>query len=95
MPYLPLLFCRQNRLETDATAKTVDVRRNIVVDAYQMLGVDAPLNTASVAKIANVVTTANAVLTAHVNKLYRPWNIHKASLFLTLIFGVFRASFFY
>lgn len=74
MPYLPLHFYRQNRLETDATAKTASVQRNIIVDAYQMLGVDALLNTANVAKIAHVVTTANAVLAAHVNKLQIPWN---------------------
>lgn len=95
MPCLPLHFCRQNHLGTDVTAKTAGVQRNIIVDAYQRLDVDAPLSIASVAKIANVATTANAVLAAHVNKLQMPWYIPRASLFLTLIFGVFRASFFY
>ncbi len=80
MPYLPLHFCRQNHLETDATAKTACVLRNLIVDVYQRVDVNARLNTASAAKIASVVTTANAVLTALVNKLKKLW-VHPRLLY--------------
>lgn len=71
MPYSPRHFCRQNCLETDVIAKIADVLRNLSVDVYQRLGVDALLNIVNAAKIAGVVITVNAVLTVHASKLQR------------------------